>query len=107
MLITADRSAIKRLTFIASACPALAPQALSKAVDYALQGQDTQMYQNVLNAYNTIVGPQNARPVDQEWQEKTSARAQADKDKLEVELKMYTGNMIKESVRVRTAPDLP
>jgi len=89
------------LLFIAGACPSLAPQALSKAVDYALQGQDVQIYQVVLNHYNGIVGPQNARPVDQEWLDKTSTRAQADKDKLEVELKMYTGNMIKESVRVR------
>jgi COP9 signalosome complex subunit 1 len=89
------------LLFIAGACPSLASQALSKAVDYALQGQDVQIYQVVLNHYNVTVGPQNARPVDQEWLDKTSARAQADKDKLEVELKMYTGNMIKESVRVR------
>jgi len=98
--VSADRSAIKRLAFIAGACPALAPQALSKAVDYALQGQDTQLYQAVLNLYNSTVGPQNALLGDQEWLDKTSARAQAEKDKLEVELKMYTGNMIKESVRV-------
>jgi COP9 signalosome complex subunit 1 len=59
------------------------------------------MYQAVLNHHNGTVGQQSMRPADQEWVEKTTARAQADKDKLEVELKMYTGNMIKESVRVR------
>src|SRR5450631_1068418 len=85
IFISADRSAIKRLLFIAGACPSLASQALSKAVDYALQGQDVQIYQGILNHYNGIVGQQNARPVDQEWLDKTSARAQADKDKLEVE----------------------
>lgn len=93
---------MKRLLFIASASPALAPQALSKAIDYAVQGQDIQLYHHAFATYNSLVGSQNARPLDQEWLDKTAAKAQADKEKLEVELKMYTGNMIKESVRVRT-----
>jgi COP9 signalosome complex subunit 1 len=96
-----DRSSIKRLIFIANACPQLAPQALSKAVEYAKEGRDTNLYQSVLAMYNSVSGPQYpALPLDQDWLDRTVAKNQQDKEKLEVELKMYTGNMIKESVRV-------
>jgi COP9 signalosome complex subunit 1 len=96
-----DRSTIKRLIFIANSCPQLTAQALGIALQYAHQGRDTQLYQNILTAYNGAVGPRQAINPDREWLEKTFAKNQTDKDKLEVELKMYTGNMIKESVRVR------
>ncbi|KAG8827964.1 hypothetical protein FRC17_007649 [Serendipita sp. 399] len=95
-----DRSAIKRLHFIANVCPSLAPQALFKAVEYALEGRDTTLYHSILTSYNNIIGAQNAIAVNQDWVENTAAKAQAEKDKLEVELKMYTGNMIKESIRM-------
>jgi COP9 signalosome complex subunit 1 len=95
-----DRSAIKRLQFIAGSCPSLAPQALAKALDYTLEGKDTTLYQNVFAQYNSVANPQEIKDLDAEWVEKTSNKAQTEKDKLEVELKMYTGNMIKESIRV-------
>ncbi|PVF98382.1 hypothetical protein CPB86DRAFT_774856 [Serendipita vermifera] len=96
-----DRSSIKRLIFIANACPQLAPQALFKAVEYAKEGRDTNLYQSVLAMYNSVSGPQNASlSLDQDWLDRTVAKNQQDKEKLEVELKMYTGNMIKESVRM-------
>jgi COP9 signalosome complex subunit 1 len=95
-----DRSAIKRLQFIAGSCPSLAPQALGRALHYTLEGKDTTLYHNVLAQYNSVADPQEIKELDAEWVEKTSTKAQAEKDKLEVELKMYTGNMIKESIRV-------
>lgn len=95
-----DRSAIKRLGFIASVCPSLAPQALTIALRHAVDGRDTQLYQNMLTLYNNVVGPGKALEPDRAWIDKISQKNQADKDKLETELKMYTGNMIKESVRV-------
>ena len=101
-----DRASIKRLFFIANACPPLAPLALSRAVEYALEGKDSTLYQNVVSTYNNVVGPQRGVRLNQEWLDRTAQRSQAERDKLEVELKMYTGNMIKESIRVRAWPRL-
>ncbi|CAG7850328.1 COP9 signalosome complex subunit 1 Short=SGN1; Short=Signalosome subunit 1; AltName: Full=G protein pathway suppressor 1; Short=GPS-1; AltName: Full=JAB1-containing signalosome subunit 1; AltName: Full=Protein MFH [Serendipita indica DSM 11827] len=95
-----DRASIKRLFFIANACPQLAPLALSRAVEYALEGKDSTLYQNVVSTYNNIVGPQHGVQLNQEWLDRTAQRSHAERDKLEVELKMYTGNMIKESIRM-------
>jgi COP9 signalosome complex subunit 1 len=39
--------------------------------------------------------------VDQKWIEQTTSKNQNERQKLEVELKNYTNNMIKESIRVR------
>ena len=44
--------------------------------------------------------------VEQSWLEEVSARNAAEKNRLEVELKQYTSNMIKESIRV-SADKLP
>ena len=88
------------MQFIAASCLPLAPQALAKALEYTLEGKDTTLYQNVLVQYNSFASPQDIKELDAEWVERTSTKAQTEKDKLEVELKMYTGNMIKESIRV-------
>ena len=39
--------------------------------------------------------------LDVKWADETIAKNQADRVKLEVELKTYSNNMIKESIRVR------
>lgn len=39
--------------------------------------------------------------LDTNWADETLAKNQAERTKLEVELKTYTNNMIKESIRVR------
>lgn len=40
-------------------------------------------------------------PLDTKWVEETVSKNQSERVKLEVELKTYTNNMIKESIRVR------
>lgn len=39
--------------------------------------------------------------MDQKWVDETNMRNQGERSKLEVELKTYSSNMIKESIRVR------
>jgi COP9 signalosome complex subunit 1 len=39
--------------------------------------------------------------LDTRWADETMAKNQAERSKLEVELKTYSNNMIKESIRVR------
>jgi COP9 signalosome complex subunit 1 len=45
--------------------------------------------------------PMEIAQLDTRWMDETLAKNTADRGKLEVELKTYTNNMIKESIRVR------
>ena len=61
------------------------------------------MYQQVLSAYYTRVSLQSRictfpTQVDTQWADEVMAKNQAEKTKLEVELKTHTNNMIKESI---------
>ena len=81
--------------------PTLAVQALNLAVRHVKNGRDVSLYQAILGQLATADGQDSANAeFDRAWMEKTTAQNAADKDKLETELKMYTANMIKESVRV-------
>jgi len=69
------------------------------------------MYQALSHAYENTASSStgDTRPpeistlpqLDSSWTEETFAKNQTEKNKLEVELKTYTNNMIKESIRVR------
>jgi COP9 signalosome complex subunit 1 len=48
-----------------------------------------------------LPNPMEVEQVDTQWADKIMSKNQAEKMKLEVELKTYTNNMIKESIRVR------
>jgi len=96
-----DRAAITRLQFIAQVAPSLAIQALTLASRYVKTGRDISLYQSTLGQLATATGQD--LEIDRPWIDKTNAQNAADKDKLETELKMYTGNMIKESVRVSSS----
>jgi COP9 signalosome complex subunit 1 len=102
--LTVDRAAINRLQFIAQVCPSLTIQALTIALRHVKTGRDTSLYQAILGQLATAAGQDCANAeFDRAWIERTTAQNAADKDKLETELKMYTGNMIKESVRVSSS----
>ncbi|KAI9056495.1 G protein pathway suppressor 1 [Trametes sanguinea] len=102
------RTYIDRLLHIMFACPTLAPQALQLAIEEALKGRDTVIYREIFNRYQRAHAEAGdeipelsalAEP-DQGWIEATNARNQAERTKLEVELKTYSSNMIKESIRM-------
>jgi hypothetical protein len=93
-----DRAAINRLQFIAQVAPSLAIQALTIASRHVKSGRDISLYQAILTQLATATSQDIE--LDRAWIDKTTAQNATDKDKLETELKMYTGNMIKESVRV-------
>lgn len=66
------------------------------------------LYQNLLGAYEQLTENNDLNlltimelaELDVKWADETLAKNQADRAKLEVELKTYTNNMIKESIRV-------
>ncbi|KAI0252803.1 26S proteasome subunit RPN7-domain-containing protein [Lactifluus subvellereus] len=107
------RSALDRLIYVISLCPALAPQALKRSLQLLIEPtqRDTEYYKAILSAYETTASRPGVRlpPLDDlvpdhtpfvAWAEETIERNNAERRKLEVELKTYTGNMIKESIRM-------
>lgn len=95
------RAAIKRLRFIADECEQLAPRALQLAVELLTHTRDIALYQATVQDFNSRPGTRDVIPQDTEWVENTSKSNTREKDKLETELKTYSSNMIKESIRVR------
>lgn len=99
-----------RIEHIVAVCPSLSFQALTLANARIPTLRDPSLYHNVINAYRQInneVGDlpsiANISASEASWLEATTAinkKNQAERVKLEVELKTYTNNMIKESIRV-------
>ena len=93
-------------------CPSIAPEAFQLCVQHIHQSRDPSLYQNLLGAYeqltnNTDLDLPNMMELaelDVKWADETFAKNQADRVKLEVELKTYSNNMIKESIRVCFVP---
>lgn len=76
-------------------------EALKAAVAEAKQGVDVQRYEAAVTALQEVTpNDPDARP-DIAWIEKTARQAKAQTDLLELELKGYKNNLIKESIRVR------
>ena len=99
-LCGAGRAAIRRLRFIADECEQLAPRALQLAIHLLTQTRDVVSYQAAVQDYNARPGMRDVMSVDTEWVETTGNRNNRERDKLETELKTYSSNMIKESIRV-------
>jgi COP9 signalosome complex subunit 1 len=106
------RTAFDRLVHIISTCPAIAPQALKLAFAQIEELRDPSLYQTAMNAYDAVADlPESQLPpvsdvctVNTVWCEGVAKKNQAERTKLEVELKTYSNNMIKESIRVRPVP---
>ncbi|KAF8713551.1 hypothetical protein AX14_012932 [Amanita brunnescens Koide BX004] len=102
------RTAIDRLTHIVHVCPTIAPEAYQLALLQIQQSRDPLLYVALNGAYDQMVsdsGVQMPRPsaiakMDGRWLDEVNAKNQAERTKLEVELKTYTNNMIKESIRM-------
>lgn len=101
ILHSVDRTAVTRLLHIAQHCPTLAPSALQLALQYILQSSNTALYMNTIQEYNNLPSITDPLPIDHKWIEEVSTTNASERNRLEVELKQYTSNMIKESIRVR------
>ncbi|THH14785.1 hypothetical protein EW146_g5592 [Bondarzewia mesenterica] len=108
----AGRSAIDRLNHIILHAPAIAPQALQYALTLLTEPtqRDTSLYQTLITTYDTAITNTHSLPPLEKiipdhspylrWVDKTNSANQSERVKLEVELKTYTNNMIKESIRM-------
>lgn len=77
-------------------------------MQYIHQSRNPSLYQHLLQAYEQVASatdvslpnPMDLAELDTKWADEALTRNQADRVKLEVELKTYSNNMIKESIRV-------
>jgi COP9 signalosome complex subunit 1 len=101
LTVHTGRTAVDRLVHIVATCPSIASQAFHLAVQYIHQLRDPGLYQTALSVYEQCSETPDAHDaLDPNWIEETMSNNQRDRVKLEVELKAYTNNMIKESIRV-------
>lgn len=95
-----------RLQYIISICPALAVPALQLAAQHIFKTRDVDLYRSTAIIYDGVATnaqlPPAAEvaPLDQAWYEEWASKNLSERTRLEVELKTYTSNMIKESIRV-------
>ena len=100
-----------RLIYIISLSPSLAPLAFKRAIQLVTTQRDIEYYRTILGTYEHVSSRPGVRlpPLEEllpdqspyiTWMEETNERNNAERRKLEVELKTYTGNMIKESIRM-------
>ncbi|KAF6745950.1 G protein pathway suppressor 1 [Ephemerocybe angulata] len=102
------RTAIERLIHIVVTCPSIAPEAYQLCLQHIHKSRDPSLFQNLMNAYeqasnlssSSLPDPMEIGRLDTRWADDTLARNTTDRTKLEVELKNYTNNMIKESIRM-------
>jgi COP9 signalosome complex subunit 1 len=109
-VVITGRTAVDRLVHIMTEIPALAPQALRAAPAFIRKMKDPNLYDAVIAAYESVRASQAEKQppgneiieVDQRWVEDVRAGNNKERQKLEAELKTYSTNMIKESIRVRS-----
>lgn len=102
------RAAIDRLTHIVSVCPSVAVDAFTLAVRLIQKAHDPGLFQTLCHAYEQVAAYSNVKlpsiselpAIQTKWTDDTLKKNQSEKMKLEAELKNYSNNMIKESIRV-------
>jgi len=94
-----DRRRIERLLFVARNCASLRQQAYSAALETIKSSSlDYKLYADVVAECKEVAAV--SLSPDQTWISSTKAKQESGWDKLEVELKNYQNNLIKESIRV-------
>ena len=66
-----------------------------------MSGRDTSLLEKAIGSYSARGKSTSISPDYKQWIAQTTKKNDNEKNKLEVELKTYTSNMIKESIRVR------
>ncbi|KAK0528440.1 hypothetical protein OC834_004051 [Tilletia horrida] len=102
------RTKIQRLMYIAAHCPQLRkPTAEAAAELYKSLTADASAYQQAMLLRNTnpdaaqsLLPADQRAPVDSSWIKQTQERARQKTERLELELRQYTNNLIKESIRM-------
>ncbi len=97
----------QRLMYIATHCPPLRQTCSKAAAEYLKEHtRDVAAYQSMITTHNTEPGTGELVPAsyrisaDAEWIQSTQQRNNAEREKLELEMRNYQNNLIKESIRM-------
>ncbi|PWN47457.1 hypothetical protein IE53DRAFT_390412 [Violaceomyces palustris] len=97
---------IHRLLFLARNSPQLRKPCSAAAIDLIQSTtRDTSTYQQALSIHNTnpnnsLIPASERKQSDSEWVERVDSHNRAEREKLELEMRNYQNNLIKESIRM-------
>ncbi|KAK9237287.1 26S proteasome subunit RPN7-domain-containing protein [Lipomyces kononenkoae] len=94
------RNAVDRLLFIADRCPRLAKDALILAINALKQTAEVSRYEDAVDRLHEVAGLDPHATIDSVWVDNVTKATRLTGDKLELELKSYKNNLIKESIRM-------
>ena len=96
----AGRTRFNRLYLIGSSSTVLYPDALKAAIAEAKNGSDVQQYEQAVSMLHELDPSNREFTPDLAWISHVKKQTKVETDKLEMELKGYKNNLIKESIRV-------
>lgn len=94
------RTRFDRLYLIGTCSTLLSTDALKVAVAEAKSGKDVGRYEKAVRALSEVAPNEPDAKLDLAWVKDTQRRVRAEGDRLELELRGYKNNLIKESIRV-------
>ena len=97
------RTRFERLLLIGTSSSYLYLEALKAAIAEAKQGIDVQRYENAVSYLREIAPDDSDTMPDLDWIDRMKKQVKGGTDKMELELKGYKNNLIKESIRVSYA----
>ena len=100
MTNVAGRTRFDRLLLIGTSSSYLYLEALKAAIAEAKQGSDVGRYESAVSSLREISPNDPDAMLDVAWVGTTKAQVKRNTDTLELELKTYKNNLIKESIRV-------
>lgn len=97
---SAGKTRFDRLYLIGSTSSYLYPEALKGAIAEAKRGKDISRYEVAVATFREIAPNDPDATMDLAWLDRMNKQVKAETDRLELELKGYKNNLIKESIRV-------
>ena len=94
------RTRFERLFLIGTCSSYLYLEALKAAIAEAKKGSDIQRYETAVSHLREIAPDDTDANPDLQWIDRTKKQVKSATDKMELELKGYKNNLIKESIRV-------
>ena len=100
LLFSIGRTRFDRLYLIGRSSVPLCVDALKAAIAEAKKGKDVQRYRDAWECIRVAAPSEPEAQFDRAWEAATEKSNKAETHRLEVELKGYKNNLVKESIRV-------
>ncbi|KAL9105110.1 MAG: hypothetical protein Q9163_000028 [Psora crenata] len=105
-IVVEGRTRFDRLYLIGRSSPHLCLDALRAAIAEAKRSSDVRRYEKAVSALAKAAPSDPDAEPDTLWVARMKKLVKAETDRMELELKGYKNNLIKESIRVKSSPDI-